>query len=71
MLIGGVLGFAQGFLVGWSIFRFSDRHPVAEFQRADYQVALFHVFGHIVYGVILGFGFGLLAALGFDVSPAF
>ena len=70
-LMGGVLGFFQGFVVGWAIIRFAHRHPVEQFQAADYQVAIAHIIGHIVYGLLIGAIFGLMRLLGFDVSPGF
>ncbi len=69
VLFGGVMGLGQGFIVGYGIVKFAHIHPVEQFQKADYQVAIAHIVGHIVYGVIIGAMFGLFRALGFDVSP--
>ena len=69
ILMGGVLGFFQGFVVGWGIIRFAHRHPVEPFQKADYQVAIAHIIGHIVYGLLIGAVFGIMRLSGFDVSP--
>ncbi len=69
VLVGGLFGFGQGLIVGWCIIRFADRHPVPEFQQADFQVAAAHVIGHIVYGVLMGTAFGTMRMMGFDVSP--
>ncbi len=54
IMMGGVMGFAQGFVVGLCIVRLSYRHPVEKFQRADYQVAIAHIAAHVVYGLIVG-----------------
>ncbi len=69
VFIGGLIGFGQGLIVGWSIIRFADRHPLPQFQQADVQVAAAHVIGHIVYGVLMGAAFGTMRMMGFDVSP--
>ncbi len=66
---GGLIGFGQGLFVAWAIIRFADRHPVPQFQQADFQVAAAHVIGHIVYGVLMGTAFGTMRMMGFDVSP--
>jgi len=69
IFVGGSLGFGQGFIVGWAIIRFSEYHPIEEFQKADYQVAIAHIIGHIVYGGLIGAVFGVFRLMGFDVSP--
>ena len=69
--MGGVLGFGQGFLMSWGIVRFADMHPVEQFQQADYQVAIAHIIGHVIYGLIIGTMFGLMRISGFDMSPGF
>lgn len=71
IMMGGVIGFGQGFLVSWGIVRFADKHPVEQFQEADFQVALAHLIGHVVYGLLIGTLFGLMRMSGFDVSPGF
>ena len=66
---GGVIGLFQGFVVGWGIIRFSHRHPVAQFKEADYQVAIAHLVGHVIYGLLIGAMFGIMRLSGFDVTP--
>ena len=66
---GGVIGLFQGFVVGWGIIRFAHRHPVEQFKEADYQVAIAHVIGHVVYGLLIGAMFGIMRLSGFDVTP--
>ena len=66
---GAVIGLFQGFVVGWGIIRFAHRHPVAQFQEADYQVAIAHLIGHVIYGLLIGTIFGIMRLAGFDVSP--
>jgi hypothetical protein len=55
--------------VSYGIVKFSYLHPLEEFQKADYQVAIAHIIGHSVYGMLMGLVFGLLRLMGFDVSP--
>ncbi len=64
LMMGGIMGFAQGFVVGLSIIRQSYRHPVEEFQKADYQVAIAHIAGHVVYGLLIGALYGVLRDIG-------
>ncbi len=68
---GGVIGLFQGFVVAWGIIRFSHRHPVEQFKEADYKVALAHLVGHVIYGLLIGAIFGLMRLSGLDVSPGF
>ncbi|RMF61100.1 MAG: hypothetical protein D6748_02530 [Calditrichaeota bacterium] len=69
--MGGLLGFVHGFIVSFGIVIFAEHHPVKQFKEADFQVALAHLLGHIVYGLILGLFFAVLQKLGVDLSPAF
>lgn len=69
VFVGGIMGFVQGFVVGYGIIRFAHRHPVEQFQQADYAVAAVHVFGHVVYGLLIGAVYGMMRIGGFDVSP--
>lgn len=69
ILVGGIMGFAQGFVVGLAIIRFAYRHPVEAFQSADYQVATAHIVAHVIYGLLIGTIFGFMRLGGFDVSP--
>jgi len=69
IFVGGVMGFGHGFVVGWGIIKFAHRHPIDRFQKADYQVAIAHIIGHVAYGLLIGALFGVMRLLGFDVSP--
>ncbi len=69
IIIGGVIGFGHGFIVSYGIVKFAYLHPLEEFKKADYQVAIAHIIGHTVYGMLMGLIFGLLRLMGFDVSP--
>jgi len=69
IVIGGVIGFGHGFVVSYGIVKFAHLHPIEEFQKADYQVAIAHIIGHTVYGMLMGLIFGILRLMGYDVSP--
>lgn len=64
IFLGGIMGFAQGFVVGWAIIRFAYRHPVEEFQKADYQVAIAHIAAHVVYGLLIGGMYAVMQGIG-------
>ena len=69
IFIGGTMGLGHGFVVSWAIIRFAHRHPVDEFQHADWKVAIAHIIGHVVYGLLIGAIFGFMRLMDFDVSP--
>lgn len=64
IVLGGVMGFAQGFVVSLGIIRLAYRHPVEAFQDADYKVAAAHLVAHVVYGLLVGAAYGLLLDAG-------
>ncbi len=70
VIVGALIGFVHGFVVGFGIVIFAEHHPVEQFQEADFQVAVAHVVGHIVYGLLLGIIFATLQKMGMDLSPA-
>lgn len=67
--VGGVIGFVHGFAFSFIIVVAAEQHPLEKFQEADFQVALAHIVGHVVYGMIIGAIFAVLASVGIDVSP--
>ena len=69
IFIGGFIGFGHGFVVSYGIVKFAHLHPLEEFRKADYQVAIAHIIGHVVYGLMMGLIFGIFRAMGFDVTP--
>ncbi len=69
IFVGSVIGFVHGFVFSFIMVIFAEHHPVEIFQEADFEVAIAHVFGHIVYGMIIGLIFGILQANGIDMSP--
>ena len=69
LLIGGVIGFVHGFIFSFVMVIFAEHHPLPQFKEADFEVAIAHIAGHVVYGLIIGTVFWTLKANGFDVSP--
>lgn len=69
IFVGGIMGFIHGFIFSFVMVIYSEHHPVESFQEADFEVAVAHVLGHIVYGMLIGVVFSVLAAMGVDVSP--
>jgi hypothetical protein len=54
------LGFFHGLIVAYGLmFYTAERHPVAEFRHVTFQVGVLHLFGHVLYGGIVGFLVGL------------
>jgi hypothetical protein len=69
IFVGGIMGFIHGFIFSFVMVIYAEHHPVKEFQEADFEVAIAHVLGHIVYGLLIGAMFAILRAMGVDVSP--
>jgi hypothetical protein len=59
MLFGGVIGFAHGVAFSFVLGILAEHHPVEEFKKAGPAVALAHLAGHIVYGILLGLVMGV------------
>ena len=59
IIAGAFMGFAHGFAFSFVMLSIAEHHPVEEFQNADFQVALAHLLGHIVYGLLVGLMVGL------------
>ncbi|MBI4081923.1 MAG: hypothetical protein HY423_04860 [Candidatus Lambdaproteobacteria bacterium] len=59
--LGVVVGFFHGLTMSFVLIALvSDRHPVARFRAAGFEVALAHLAGHVVYGGVLGLVVGAL-----------
>lgn len=69
IFIGGIIGFVHGFVFSFGMVILAEHHPVEQFQEADFEVAVAHILGHVVYGLLMGLIFGILRAIGVDVSP--
>ncbi len=57
---GGIIGFAHGFAFSFIMLILSEHHPVEQFQKAGFQVAISHFLAHVVYGMLIGLVAGLL-----------
>lgn len=59
--IGAVLGLLHGIVVSLILIAaVSDRHPVAKFRGAGFEVAAAHLAGHIGYGFGVGLAYAAL-----------
>jgi hypothetical protein len=69
LLAGFVLGFIHGFVVSFLlVVTVAEHHPMREFRKAGISVALVHLLGHVIYGILVGivFGFSGIDLAGFD-----
>lgn len=55
-LIGLFHGFAFSFIL---IIAVAEHHPLEKFKQAGFEVALAHLAGHVVYGLIIGIVTGI------------
>ncbi len=63
LLAGTAFGFVHGFAFGFVLVELSEHHPVEQFKEADFQVAVAHLIGHVVYGFLVGLILGLSKVL--------
>jgi uncharacterized membrane protein YagU involved in acid resistance len=57
---GGMIGLAHGIAFGFLlVVAVAEHHPLERFRRAGLEVAVAHLFGHVVYGVLVGAVVGL------------
>jgi uncharacterized membrane protein YagU involved in acid resistance len=57
---GALLGLAHGFVMSFILIAsVAENHPMPEFREGGIDVALAHLFGHVVYGVLVGAVVGL------------
>lgn len=69
VFIGGIIGFVHGFVFSFVMVIMSEHHPVEKFRQMDFQVALAHVFGHVIYGGLIGATFATLKFIGINLTP--
>lgn len=63
LFLGLGFGFFHGLIVSYMLmFYASERHPLEEYRKATIQEGVLHLLGHIIFGVVVGFLGGLLAA---------
>ncbi len=67
--IGFGLGFLHGLVVSICLMvAIADQHPLEEFRKASYSVALAHFAGHLVYGLLVGV---VIASSGIAAAPTY
>ncbi len=54
--LGALHGMVVSILLVWVI---AERHPLQEFQGADFAIGLSHFIGHVAYGTVIGLVVGL------------
>ena len=58
--LGGMIGFAHGVAFGFTlVVAVAEHHPLEQFRNAGLEVAVAHLLGHVVYGVLVGLVVGL------------
>lgn len=54
-VMGAVIGLFHGMVVGLGIVvSVAEHHPLPKFRQAGFMVAASHVFGHMIYGLVIG-----------------
>jgi len=62
--VGFGFGFIHGFVMSFIlVIAVAEHHPLEEFRKVGFDVALAHVFGHMVYGTLVGLVIGLSGIL--------
>lgn len=55
ILMGGLMGFFHGIVVGFvGVVTVAIHHPITKFKQAGFSIAVAHLFGHVVYGLSIG-----------------
>lgn len=63
ILLGLGLGFAHGLITSYALMIYaSNRHPMEDYRKATIQEGVVHMFGHIIFGAVIGV-LGAIAAL--------
>ncbi len=58
--LGGMIGFAHGIAFGFTlVVAVAEHHPLEQFRSAGLEVAVAHLLGHVIYGVLVGAVVGL------------
>ena len=55
-MIGVFHGVAFAFLL---VIMVAEHHPIEQFRSAGFEVAIAHLFGHVIYGLLVGLVVGL------------
>jgi uncharacterized membrane protein YagU involved in acid resistance len=57
---GGMIGLAHGVAFGFLlVVAVAEHHPLEQFRKAGLEVAIAHLTGHVIYGVLVGTVVGL------------
>ena len=64
-MIGVFHGVAFGFLL---VITVAEHHPLEQFRKAGFEVAIAHFVGHVIYGLLVGLVVGLTGARIFLLS---
>src|SRR5215217_8634267 len=63
--LGAFLGFMHGLVVSIAlIVLVAEHHPLQRFKKAGFQVALYHLLAHVLYGAVVGLTQGYFALQG-------
>ncbi|MDP0499339.1 MAG: hypothetical protein Q7P63_04485 [Verrucomicrobiota bacterium JB022] len=61
VLMGAVLGFFQGMIVGFALmYGAAESSPDRTHYRATWQIGIVHLAAHVIFGVVLGFIVGAI-----------
>ena len=59
--LGALLGFVHGLLVSFLlVIVVAEHHPMEQFRKAGFGVALVHLAAHVVYGGVIGWCVGVI-----------
>lgn len=64
--LGALLGLAHGFAMSFILVAtVAEHHPIATYRQAGMGVAVAHIMGHVVFGIVVG---TIVALLGFRIG---
>ena len=64
ILLGAGIGFVHGLVVSYGLmFVVSERHPIEQYRTATIEIGLLHLIGHVLFGLTVGLGAGLIFSL--------
>jgi len=63
LFLGLGFGFFHGLITSYMLmFYASERHPLEDYRKATMQEGVLHLFGHLIFGLVLGLIGGLVAS---------
>lgn len=58
--LGGMIGVFHGVAFGFVlVIAVAEHHPLEQFRKAGFEVAIAHFLGHVIYGLLVGLVVGL------------